>query len=278
MKVIILKTEYWRLTLKRAFGGRFFCAVLLICIAFFLDTDIGARNILLGKYSPQGHENVLFYLQPLLRYGNNYKLYLAIMTMGFVVSITEAWKDGIVPYMTAGLGLRKYAVGQIVISAVSGGLAVAAGFVLYLLWMSINIPMMPENLEANEVYSYLAVMPWFGEVTQIAVKKFYVCQLLIFFLSGMTWNALAAGVAIWLKNRYFVFVFPYLLYRVYSEAAKAFRIPVDFRIDYWYEGRVQPFSAGICIAILVGFSLGGVVAAIFLLYRSLKWRLEDGWN
>jgi len=114
-------------------------------MAFFLDTDPEARNVLLGVYEPQGYVGISFYLQNILLYGNNFRLYLAIMTTGYVMSIPDEWHAGIVPYTVSKMGTGRYAAAQVMLGALNGGLAAACGFGLYIAVMALKFPLLPQD-------------------------------------------------------------------------------------------------------------------------------------
>jgi len=134
------------------------------------------------------------------------------------------------------------------------------------------------DYDTNAIHDFLKIMPYYGGLSADIAGRFVSCVLLIFFLSGAAWNALAAGCAVLLKNRYFVFLFPYLLSRGYVELAKALLIPADLRIDRWFEAMAQPFPIPVCLLLLALFSSGICILSVCILYRTLKWRMENGWN
>lgn len=268
--------DFLKLTVKRAFGMRFVLSLFLVCLCFFLDTEVSARDVLLGIYPAEDYEGIALYVEGILMYGMNYKLFLVFMTMGFAATLPLDWKAGIVPRLVKDLELRKYAHMHVGISALSGGLSVVGGFTLYLLWMKTKYPLLPAGFQTNGAYEFLEGMPYYSGLTQHDARMFVFFLMMIFFLSGVTWTALAAGVSIYFKSSYLVLVFPYLLSRSYIEIAKAFQFPNEIRIDRWFTAMVQPFPIPVCLGIMTVFCLLTCIFSKHVFLMSIKWRLENG--
>ncbi len=269
-------TDFIRVTVKRAFHIRFFLSFFLICLAFFLDTEVSMRQIMLGKYPPTGTEGIVLYLEYVLLYGTNYKLFLIFMTLGYGTSFPADYKCGMVHGFVSRMGIKTYARIQIGISALSGGLAVAGGFLLYFFWMRMFIPVIPEHFRETGMYDWLEAMPYYGDLTQENARLFVVYMLLILFLSGVTWTALAAGFSVYLNHTYLVMIFPYFLSRMYIEAAKMLRLPDEIRIDRWFTGLTQPFPIPVCLGLLLVFCVFICIIGRRIFSKALKWRLENG--
>lgn len=267
---------FFKMLLKRAFGFNFLSSLLLICLVFFLDTEPSVRNVLMGKYAPEQYQSISFYFEGVLLYGVNYKLFLVFMTLGFTVVFPTDWKHKIIPNIVQRLGLKKYSLIQVGLSALSGGLSVSGGFLLYLLIMRSKFPLISEGEDMYNMYEFLLDMPYYQGISKSDAQTFVLCMLVIFFLSGATWSAFAAGLSSYLNNTYIVLVFPYLLSRTYIEAAKFFRIPAEFRLDRWFSGLVQPFPIPICLAILAMICLLIFMISKKFFAKGLRWRLENG--
>lgn len=268
--------EFCIWTGKRAFNKGFFLAIFCICLVFFLDVDIGAKNILLNKYSPNNYEGAILYIQYILLYGVNFHLFLMFVTMGYTVSIPMDWKTGIVPYIVKGVGIKKYAFIQVGAASLSGGLAAVGGFGLFYLWLRSKLPLVPKGFAEIPMYDVLREMPYYGEGTLKDIRVFLLAFFLLLFLSGAAFSALAAGVSLYLGSRYLVFVFPYLIFRGYIELAKILHIPNDLRLDRWVTAMSQPFSIPVCLGIVLAFALSVFAVSVYLFSKSIKWRLEHG--
>lgn len=267
--------DFGKYTAKRMLGAGFFLSVFGICLVFFLDVDIGAKDVLLGRYEAQSHEAGINYIQYILMYGTNYPLFLIFATLGYAVSIPVDWQAGIVPYVIKHMGIQKYARIQVGTAAFSGGLSAICGFGLFLIWMQSKMPLLPKDGQIRST-DYLQVMPYHKDLTLERAWMFLMILMVIFFLAGVTFTALTAGVSLYLGNRYLVFVFPYLLMRGYIELAKIFRIPSDVRLDRWFTAMAQPFPIPVCLGILAVFSLCVCLVSVRLFSGVLKWRLEHG--
>lgn len=270
--------EFFKLTVRRALGWRFIISLILVGVSFFLDTEVGARNVLLGLYPPQPHEGISIYIENILMFGINYKLFLIFMTMGFAAEIPQDWQAGIVPRLVKDMGISRYARIQVGIAALSGGASVAGGFILYFLCMKMKFPLLSKNFETEGSYDFLTDMPYYGGLTRKDAALFILFLTIILFLSGVAWTALAAGMSIYLKSRYLVLIFPYLLSRSYIEAAKVLRIPNTMRLDRWFSAMVQPFPIPVCLGIMAGISLLVYIIGKGIFMISVKRRLESGWN
>lgn len=269
---------FLKLTIQRALGWRFVLSLFLVAVAFFLDTEVSARNVLLGLYPPQPHEGLSIYIENILMFGINYKLFLIFMTLGFAAEIPQDWNAGIVPSLVKNLGISRYARIQVGVAALSGGISVAGGFILYYLCMRTKLPLLSQNFEHEWFYEFLEGMPYYGGLTREDAALFILFLTIIFFMSGVAWTALAAGMSIYLKNRYLVIIFPYLLSRCYIEAAKILQIPNTMRLDRWFSAMVQPFPIPVCLGIMGGICLLVCIVSKRIFMITVKRRLESGWN
>ena len=268
--------DFIRMTWKRAYHFRFVLGMFLICLAFFLDTEVSVRYIMLGQYPPTGSEGIVLYLEYVLIYGTNYKLFLIFMTLGYGCSFPADWKSGIIPGLVRRMGVKRYAGIQIVVSAVSGGVTVAGGFLIYISWMKFFLPIIPDNFRELGIYDWLEDMAYYGNLTAEDARMAVVYLGLILVLSGLTWSALTMGVSACLNHTYLVMLFPYFLSRMYMEGAKALRLPDALRIDRWFTGLVQPFPVPVCFGVLIVFCFFIIFISWFLFAKTVKWRLENG--
>jgi len=255
---------------------KFLFSLILVCLFFFLDVEVSARNVLLGIYPAEDYGGISYYIEGILMYGINYKLFLVFMTMGFAASLPLDWESGIVPRLVKDLGFRKYARVHIGLSALSGGVSVAGGFGLFFIWMGTKYPLLPDNFQQYGLYDFLQGMPYYSGLTKKDAAMFIVCLMIVFFLSGFIWTALAAGISIYLKSSYLVMVFPYLLSRSYIELAKVIQLPDELRIDRWFTAMTQPFPIPVCLGIMTVFGLFCYLISERIFLKSIKWRLENG--
>lgn len=269
-------SDFLKITIRRALGIRFFCSILLITFVLFLDTEPSVRSVLLGKYLPQEHQSIAYYLGNTLRYGVNYKLFLVFMTMGYAVDIPLDWKHKVVPAVVQKLGVNGYSRIQIGVAALSGGLAVVGGFLIYLVVLRTKLPVIASGEGMAQMNEFLMGMPYHRGISPEDIRFFIVCMTAILFLSGVVGTAIAASLSVYLNNVYIVLVTPYLLLRVYIECANVFRIPEELRMDRWFAGMIQPFSIPMCLIILSAVSLILVLLSKKLFVIGLKWRLENG--
>lgn len=268
--------DFLKMTIRRALGIRFFCSIILITMAFFLDTEPSVRSVLFGEYLPQEHQGIAYYLGTTLRYGVNYKLFLVFMTMGYAIDFPFDWKNKAVPAVVRKLGINSYSAIQIGIAALSGGLAAGGGFLIYILALRTRFPIIATGEGMEQMHDFLIGMPYHMGISPQDIRIYIVCITTILFLSGVAGTAIAMGISVYLNNAYIVLIAPFLLLRVYIEIAKAFQIPAELRVDLWFAGMVQPFSIPMCLLILSGASLIIVLLSKILFAKSLKWRLENG--
>lgn len=268
--------DFLKMTLARALGMRFFGSVILITMVFFLDTEPSVRSVLFGKYLLQEHQGIAYYLGTTLRYGVNYKLFLIFMTMGYAIDFPFDWKNNAVPAVVRRLGINSYSTIQVVIAALSGGLAAGAGFLIYIFALRSRLPIIATGEGMELMHDFLIGMPYHMGISTQDIQIYIVCITTLLFLSGVAGTAIAMAVSVYLNNAYIVLVAPFLLHRVYIEIAKVFQIPAEFRVDLWFAGMVQPFAIPICLLILSGISLMVVLLCKILFAKCLKWRLENG--
>lgn len=269
-------SDFLKVTIRRALGIRFFCSVILVTLAFFLDTEPSVRSVLLGTYLPQDYQGIAYYLATTLRFGVNYKLYLVFMTIGYAVDFPFDWKYKAVPAVVGRLGIKQYSAVQIGTAALSGGLASGGGFMIYLFLLRTKLPVIATGEGMEEMHSFLIGMPYHMGISPQDIRVYLVCITVILFLSGVAGTAIAMSISVYVNNAYIVMIFPFLLLRVYIELAKVFQVPGEFRVDLWFNGLVQPFSIPVCLVILSAASLITVLLSKKLFAKSLKWRLENG--
>ncbi len=199
---------------RRAFGPWLWLTMLLyfgLCMAdisFYLR-DRQENAMLIFQFC--GSITPVFSIAPVLA------------ALPFAAGFGNDWRSGVAVSMTLRCGRRRFLGSKFACCALAGGLALAGGMLLFVLFVNLWF-----DQRYAEVGPMLMEMPFCSALADwnfAGFAQFYGAFLLLLFLAGMFWAASALAVSAFLPSPSLTFCAPLVLYRLLEEAAARLPLP-----------------------------------------------------
>lgn len=199
------RSHFFRNDIKRMFHGIGFYLALLISILILLRPLIGAFT---EKTSGTFYQ---FLSVPLA--ASDYTPFAALFcTIPYAWSFCDDYNSGYLKGITARIGAKKYSLQRCLVVMLSGGLLMAAIFlIVHLVCAGLaNLP------ETEETAAFLSRTIWARMNLLFAANGLVLSALrvLLAFLFGSVWALAGLTVSVFLPNRYVTLIAPFVVYQI----------------------------------------------------------------
>lgn len=146
-----------------------------------------------------------------------------LAALPFATGFGNDWRSGMAVSMTLRCGRRRFLGSKFVCCALAGGLALAGGMLLFVLFVNLWF-----DQNYAEIGAMLMEMPFCSVLAHwdcIGFVQFYGVFLLLQFFAGMFWAASALAASAFLPSPSLTLCAPLVLYRMLEEAAAWLPLP-----------------------------------------------------
>ena len=203
-------------------------------------------------------------------YGGIFGAYfmLILAAIPFSDQFCREYQGGTWRYLIARSGRIKYTLRHFSITFLGSGLVAAGGGLIFLVFSSLYCSLFDENR-----YIEVVVFPYTALLKDSAVLYFVVMLYLLFLSAGIS-ACIALAFSVFVPQRYLVYLMPFIFKFFLTRACTLFRIPIEWRIDFWMSARSGPFGVTGNLLLTTSSIILLFVICILLFDKKLKWRIE----
>lgn len=219
-------------SLKRAFRVKFWLASLMVIAAISFDSWPTLITALSSPLNPKGTISVHYFYFNAVSFGGVFSRYLIAMLAAIPFSAEYIEEYEMFPYILARTRTIRYGVSKMLSAALSGGLALAFGGLLFMLALSLKLPLITESrlLEMQWIPFYDLLISGNG------ISYFAVCIALMF-LNGFLWGGAAMCISAYIPNKFVVIASPFVMSFLLVQICRLLRLNNNIRLDYLLTGR-----------------------------------------
>lgn len=233
-------------SLKRAFRVKFWLASLLVIAALSFDSLPTLITALSSPVNPKGTICVHYFYFNAVSFGGVFSRYFIAILAAIPFSLEYIEEYEMFPYILSRTRMKSYAVSKMLSAALSGGLALAFGGLLFILALSLKLPLMTE--------SRLIEMQWIPFYNLLVLGNgigYFVACIALLFLNGFLWGGVAMCVSAHIPNKFVVIAAPFVLSFLLVQICRLLRLGNNFRLDYLLTGRAWLGSTTVTIVVPV---------------------------
>lgn len=203
--------------LKRAFGRPFLFAVLATTFIYIFST-----KSLIGTI----RQDVYYYLFYVESFGVFLRLLYIFCAFPFSANYALEKNTGFHKFVLFRTGNKSYSFAQIILCAVSGGLALALGLVIfYLILIGNGIPFFDVSIDRQFAIGYDSLL------IEGQVFLYFISVVYLKFLSGALWATVGLCISSYIRTTYIAIFSPIAVAYAYVELVKFLKVDNLFRID-----------------------------------------------
>lgn len=226
----LVRGNMLRSDIRRGFGISFLVAVagIVVCLCFDSLGTLGAtinNPLIYGEYSTIC---VLYFYFNAISFGGVFCHYmLAILAaLPFAASYSIEQQSDAVVYRILRSSKKNYCSTKILVSAISGGLAVTTGCLLFILALSTYLPLItPQKVLELSDFPYAYALRIRGGI------PYFVIGLYLAFLRGALYSSVGMCVSAFLPNPYVAVCAPMIFEFFLVEIGRLLRLPAALRLD-----------------------------------------------
>jgi hypothetical protein len=248
--------------LKRAIGSiGFILAVAGVCIVYYA----GARSEM--RYAP---DILLLFKYSTEASGIN-KILILFCVLPYTTSFCSDWNSKYIRPVVVRIGSNKYAWSKIIVCALTSGISVAMGILLFVLPLMLRIPLV--SPAAGNYESFSSEPLGGGLLLNGHYIAYYAMYIYLAFLAGAFWSVVGMGASAYISNKFVALFMPFIV--LYMLGFISDKLPKWLQLinitngDYLIGGT---FTSLIYATLLVGVLLAGVG---LLFSKTIKMRLAN---
>ncbi len=158
-------------------------------------------------------------------------------------------------------GKRNYMISKFLSCVTAGGLTLALGLVIFVLFLRMRFPLISENSSYLELYTDNADTIFTGELLKGGhYIGFFALYAFLAFLFGAVWSAVGICVSAFITDRYVASFSPYVIQFVLD-----YVLTGKFRTDAIFRGNFNVGSAAGSVLFAVGY-LGAIIAVLGVIF------------
>ena len=162
-------------------------------------------------------------------------------TLPFAASFCEERKSRAVAYIVSREGMQRYGTVKYIVNILMGGLVVAFGTVLLILFLCTRFPMTSDYYETSVADTADLFHKWLAVHSPV---RYCMTETVLGFMRGMIWAGASMFVSLYLRDKFVITMFPFLGSYVIVKASQAFSLDVNWRFDQILIGRTVIRSSG----------------------------------
>lgn len=214
--------------------------VLLIPLCLPMDTIVDWQWL----FSSERLSVFYFYFHA-VQFGGLFGRYFTCMfcAIPYAMAFCDEFNSGMSTYAYARSGRRIYFISKFVVAAITGGMVMSVGTILFVAPLTTVLPMTrPEDL--------LGSLPYLSLLTRGSGWSYYICAAYYAFLSGMLWAGIATAVSAFASNRYAVVAAPLVAFFTIAQTGRALAMVTPYSLDRLLSMRIIIHSPEITFIIV----------------------------
>ena len=187
----------------------------------------------------------------------------------FAASFCEERNSRIVAYIASREGMRRYGTVKYIVNILTGGLVVAFGTVLLILFLRIRLQMTSDYYEASVESAADLFHKWLAVYYP---DRYCMTEAALGFMRGMIWAGASMFVSLYLRDRFVITMFPFLGSCVIIRVSQIISLDADWRFDQILIGRTVIRDSG--YTVMVAAIVSGIL--VFLMGVCFTEKLVKG--
>lgn len=255
---------------KRALRLPMLFAILAVIMGFVFD------NYSELTFWAQGSEtvSVFYYYFNSVSFGGMFSSYLfpLIAALPFAAECAEQRRSGMTLYLVNRSGVKNYGILKMLTAALSGGLALCLGGMIFVAVLSVRLQL----VNPGDLAEHAGWMPYYSLLASGNGITYFFAAWYLLFLTGALYASAAMCVSAFTTDRYVVIASPFLAAFLTVQFARLLKIPDAARLDRLLCGRAQWGSEPVSL-LLAGIVIALIVAGLTLVFcRHMKGVLQNG--
>lgn len=261
--------------IRQGFGISFLFAVagIVICLCFDSWETLKAtinNPLIYGEYA---NICVLYFYFNAISFGGVFSRYMlsVLAALPFAANYSIEQQNGAVVYRILRSSKRNYCSTKILVSAISGGLTVCIGCLLFILALSTYLP-----LVTSQKVLELSAVPYAYTLSIGGGVPYFVISLYLAFLRGALYSSVGMCVSAFLPNPYIAVCSPMIFEFFLVECGRLLRLPAALRLDLILSARGTLFSDSATLVIVTVVVLSIIILCFELFSARCERRLTYG--
>jgi hypothetical protein len=257
---------------KRALRFPLLIAILVVVLGFVFDNYGDLQVAIENPERAREVSTVLYFYFNSVSFGGVFSRYLFAMiaALPFASGYVAERQSGMTTFLISKTGQRNYCFSKMLVSAISGGLALAIGSTMFILIMSTRMPLVNDAIAFEHIWApYHALLAGNG-ITYFAVA------LYLMFITGVLWGAVAMCVSAYVTDKYVVIASPFLIAFVEMQFSRMLKLPNSYRIEWLLTGRSGIGSDNMTLIVCSIFVLLVFAVCTMLFTRRVKGMVKNG--
>lgn len=221
----LLKTGF-----KTALKEGFLVVVIGVVICICLDT----WDQIPFLWTANEAVDVFYYWFNAFSFGGFYSVFVISMLacVPYAARFCEEYNGNILRTLVSKTNTKTYCIAQGIITAVSGGLSLAAGGTVFVYGASF----FTELVNKNKLNEYNG-LPYYKYIQESSGIKYFLAVIFLLYLAGMLWSSIALLVSGYIRNRYVVFVAPLIVSFFLTRLNVLLKLPDYMCLNLLLQGR-----------------------------------------
>lgn len=253
---------------KRAMNPGFIAAVIgvVFCICF------DSWNDLIQAIKNSDTSSSVHYFMWNSAFGGMCRSYIlpVFATLPFAASFCEEKNSNAVAFIVSREGMRRYSAVKYIVTVITGGIAVASGILLLLIFLYTKFQMVSDyetSGAADLFHKWLAIHN---------PLQYCLTETALGFMRGMIWAGAAMFVSFYIADKLVITMFPFLGSYVFVRISQILSIDNGYRFDFILSGRTVIRNSGYTLLIAVVISIVLVFVIGFVFTKKMVRGLKDG--
>lgn len=225
----------------------------------------------------QGESNVwcVYYFTSNSAFGGMCRNYIlpVFAVLPFATSFCEERDNKAVSYIASREGMRRYGTVKYIVNILTGGLVVAFGTILLILFLRMRFQMTSDYYEASVAGTEDIFHKWLAVHYPV---RYCMTEAALGFMRGMIWAGASMFVSLYLTDKLVITMFPFFGSYVIVRISQMLSLDADWRLDQILIGRTVIRDSGytLMIAATVSSILVFLIGVCFT--KKLVKGLKDG--
>ena len=191
----------------------------------------------------------------------------------FAASLCEERSSKAVAYIASREGMRRYGAVKYIVNILIGGLVVASGTVLLMLFLRIRLQMTSDYYGASAESAADLFHKWLAVHYPVL---YCVTEAALGFMRGMLWAGASLLVSLYIRDKFVITMFPFLGSYVIVKASQIASLDANWRFDQILIGRTVIHNSG--YTVMAAAFVSGILVFLMGVYfmERLARGLRDG--
>lgn len=247
--------------------------VILAMIGVVFCICFDSWNDLINAIGSSDTSLCVYYFMENSAFGGMCRSYILpiFVTLPFAASFCEERNSNAVAYIASREGMRKYSAVKYIVNAIVGGLTVAFGTILLIIFLRTEFQMTSDYYEASGAadifHKWLAINH---------PLQYCLTEAALGFMRGMISAGAAMFVSLYIADKLVITMFPFLGSYVIVRVSQMLLIENDYRFDLILIGRTVIKNSGYTVMIAAVISIVIVSITGYIFTEKMVRGLKDG--